>query len=671
MSPITALTAIYSLGIAAGRFLPVELLFICLLIVALIFMTSFLAASGKEFKALLILIVFLGGIAAFQHSSLSSPKFHFRRAEPNPVIRLATAIKDKLIAGEQRTMEEPFASLLGSIIFGSAASPIPDELQDKYRVAGVIHLLVVSGTQVSIIMSVFLGTFKSLGFSRPLTFLFSTLANALFTIMVGAGPSIVRAAVMSEAALFAATFGRDNDFYNSLSLSALALLIFDPLTLFNIGFQLSFVATWALFYLAPIIEEKLSSRMPEYLSRAISVSTAPTIATTALTFYDFAQVSFVAVFTNFLIVPWVEVTVVLGFASTVIGLFLEPVAYVINNTLTLMLMMLNSIIFFFSGLPFACRYFAPPHFIFILLYYAVLIWGAEKLRKNEKFRFNRALIACVIIVIALSSFFGHAFADKNKLTVSVIDVGQGDSILIESPAGRTMLIDGGDTKNKAGRFKVLPYLHSRGVNSLDIVMLTHPHDDHVGGLVDVLNNMKVSLVLDSGQPHTSPAYLKFLKLVQKKKVPYKLGRAGQVIDLGGGVSAHVLWPADKLLTGTQSDLNENSIVIKLEYGKTSFLLVGDLGAEGEGKLLKMGKGLKSDVLKVGHHGSKYSSTQKFLELVSPRYAGISVGAGNTFGHPNDKTLYKLEMLGSGVLRTDKLGDIVFTSDGENIQVKHR
>jgi competence protein ComEC len=602
------------------------------------------------------------------------------RSFGNPLIRLSVFIKNKLVSVIQNSSKEPYSSLLGSIIFGSQASPLSNELQDNYRTAGVIHLLVVSGTQVSIIASVILSFCKFAGLSRIAKLSAVTAVNVLFAVVVGAGSSIIRAVVMSEAALVANVFERETDFYSSLSLSAFILLVFDPRNLFDTGFQLSFVATWALFHVAPAIEEMLKNSVLKPVSAALSISIAPTIATTPIILYNFGQISFVSVLSNFVIVPWVEMTVILGFASTLIGIVFLPLAYVLNNVLTVILMILNGFVCFFAGLPYACRYFKPPHLAAITAYYIMFIYMVEiiKGRVNININFNKLKPALIIsaLLFSLLLFWGHSNAAQD-LIVTAIDVGQGDSILIEAPSGRKVLIDGGGKQeigsstipkeDQVGRSIVVPFLRKKGINEIDLLILTHPHDDHVGGLPYVLEKIKVDQVLDSGQPHTSRGYKKFLKLINDKHIPYRLARAGQVIDLGGGAKGYILHPSEPFIRGTISDLNNNSVVMRLVYGQTSFLFMGDTAFEGENRIMSLGYDLKSDVLKVGHHGSATSTSMSFLEAIRPEYAVISVGAKNKFGHPNPGTLERLETIGAKVYRTDLNGSVVFRSDGNRVR----
>jgi competence protein ComEC len=314
------------------------------------------------------------------------------------------------------------------------------------------------------------------------------------------------------------------------------------------------------------------------------------------------------------------------------------------------------------------------------MYYIILTAGVEMIRGRLNIRLKtiKAAILVILLLFAVPFFWNYSHA-AGDLTVTFIDVGQGDSMLIEPPSGRKVLIDGGGRQENsslkaigkedpAGRSIIVPFLRKKGINELDLVILTHPHDDHVGGLPYVLEKIKIGQVLDIGQSQTSRGYYRFLKLIKNKKIPYKIARAGQIIDLGDGVRGHVLHPSEPLISGTESDLNNNSVVVRLEYGKTSFLFMGDTAFEGEDRIISSGRSLKSDVLKVGHHGSRTSTSVGLLEAVRPEYAVISVGARNKFGHPSRETLRKLENYGVKVFRTDLDGAIIFKSDGQNLSI---
>lgn len=253
-------------------------------------------------------------------------------------------------------------------------------------------------------------------------------------------------------------------------------------------------------------------------------------------------------------------------------------------------------------------------------------------------------------------------ATNGTLEVHFIDVGQGDSILLKY-GDKCMLVDGGPTV--AGP-AVSDYLRRQGIGTIDVLVSTHPHEDHIGGLLTVLNDFPVKVVYDSGQPHTTQTYEEYLNLIDRKNIRFKVPVRGDTIDFAPGLAVDVLSPPQGGIGG--GDLNENAIVLKVTYGDTSFLLAGDAGSKAEADMLASCTDLRSDVLKVGHHGSKYSSSAAFLKAVDPQVSVIEVGADNVYGHPAPETLARLGAIGSRVYRTDRDGTVVVTSDGRGIIV---
>jgi competence protein ComEC len=269
----------------------------------------------------------------------------------------------------------------------------------------------------------------------------------------------------------------------------------------------------------------------------------------------------------------------------------------------------------------------------------------------KKSNWSRLLQIAVLLFLAVSS----VTASEN-LTTHFIDVGQGDSILLQFNE-KNVLIDGG-TQEMGPRVET--YLRSQGVSSLDLLVSTHPHEDHIGGLITILKDLPVKQVLDSGQPHSSQVYEKFLTLIDQKNILYNVAQRGQKITLDKDLMIDVLSPPPTLFSG---DLNQNSIVLKVTYGKVSFLLMGDAGTEAESSIISSGYDLESDILKVGHHGSSSSSSTAFLNDAKPAISIIEVGAGNDYGHPTQKTLNALQSIGSKIYRTDTDGNIIISTDG--------
>ncbi|MDZ7672808.1 MAG: MBL fold metallo-hydrolase [Halanaerobiales bacterium] len=269
--------------------------------------------------------------------------------------------------------------------------------------------------------------------------------------------------------------------------------------------------------------------------------------------------------------------------------------------------------------------------------------------KNVK-KYN-VLILLIILVLSFTTL-----SAANQLKVHYIDVGQGDSILIEVPDSYSMLIDGGP-KSEAN--KLVSYLEKLRINKINYVVSTHPHTDHIGGLLTVLNDFEVEKIIDSGKIHTSQTYEDYLTLIDTKSIPYKLGRKGDKIYLGEAEFT-VLHPDN-----TELDINNSSIVLLMKYGKTRFIFMGDSEREAENEILSSNKVIRAHFLKVGHHGSNTSTSKDFLEKVSPQVAIIMCGSDNSYGHPHIETINKLMEKEIKVYRTDKNGTIILSTDGNS------
>ena len=243
-------------------------------------------------------------------------------------------------------------------------------------------------------------------------------------------------------------------------------------------------------------------------------------------------------------------------------------------------------------------------------------------------------------------------APGNSLQFYFIDVGQGDATLIQTPDGKTMLIDGGETDTG-----IVSQLQNLGVQRIDLMIATHSHSDHIGGLVQVLQSFPVAKVVTNGQPHTTSVYEHFLDGIAAAQAEYVEVKRSDVISLGG-IDFRVLNPANN----NNPDLNENSVVLQFTYGQTTFLMMGDSGADTEAALLSAGLPLKADILKVGHHGSTSGSTPAFLNVVQPKIALYSAGINNQYGHPAPQTTVALATVGATVFGTDKNGTIIITAD---------
>ncbi len=274
----------------------------------------------------------------------------------------------------------------------------------------------------------------------------------------------------------------------------------------------------------------------------------------------------------------------------------------------------------------------------------------------------------VIVVLALTCLGLPATPSSatSLLRVTFLDVGQGDAAWLNTPDGWDILIDGGP---KSAGPELVAYLQAHGVADIEVMVLSHPHADHVGGLVAVLDNLEVDLVLSNCQDYPTSIYQTFQELVSAKGIPLTCVTDGDSFVWGAHLTAVALHPPEPLMSGTGSDVNNNSLVFRISYGTIDFLFTGDVESEAEAVVLLGGPALDAGVLKVAHHGSNSSSTMAFLSAVGPQEAIISVGATNPYGHPSSAVLQRLREAGATVYRTDLHGNILVEADGTSYTVR--
>ncbi|MFC1517819.1 DNA internalization-related competence protein ComEC/Rec2 [Candidatus Margulisiibacteriota bacterium] len=583
--------------------------------------------------------------------------------------RILNSINQKCFQIHEKTLPKPYDALLASLIFGNTTNPLPDHLNEQYLRTGVIHLLVVSGAQVALLLTTFSKVCGIFHLTRVQTFVFSTLFNLFFVLLTGAGPSISRAGLMAEFALLGQLAGRPQSFYHTLSLSALSLLLLNPFYLFHIGFQLSFMATFALFYLAPLLESKLKP----WLGRAsgpLSISISPLILSSPLVAFYFNRISLVALPANLLAMMIVEILVVSGFLTTILGLVgLYPLALFLNQGNYLLSVLLNKVIAFLASFQFSQVNILAPNLLLLIGYYIFILFWAGPMQKNLKFKKKHLLFIALFLLIL--SIWGLAFSSGKKLfndqlRISAIDVGQGDSLLIETPRHKKYLIDGGGYTK--GDQSVTNYLAVSGINHLDGIILTHAHADHLDGLIPLINNLKIDWIITSGFKSNYAAYKKFMHMIKKKKIPCHITNYGQKTTLDKNIVLHILHPSTPYISGTHSPENDNSVVCRLVYNNFSMLFTGDCAEAGEHRILSKPVNLKSTILKAGHHGSRWSSNTKFLDAITPDLAIIPCGKNNRFKHPHKETLERFKQKKINVYRTDIHGNILIGTDGYSYKI---
>ncbi|SDF75022.1 DNA internalization-related competence protein ComEC/Rec2 [Sporolituus thermophilus] len=558
------------------------------------------------------------------------------------------------------------AAILTGLVFGGYEG-IKKEVIADFAATGIIHILSVSGTHIALAAGVALWLGRVLRLRPRFSAALAAVTVLFYMMLAGLVPPVVRSGLMGLTALAALAAGREQDAPTALSLSALAMLAVQPALLYDISFQLSFAATAGLVFLYRKTLTVLTSFLPGVLAGPFAVTLAAQLGVLPFLAWYFNTLSLSAFLANLIIVPLVEGVVILGLAACLVSLFTGWGAKVLLALCGLAIGAVVQLAAFLAAMPGGVVYL-PPFTIWAgLIYYFFIAWVygyrfgilpslPAVVRQWPQAVAVAGLVAAVCLAVALWY--------PRPVRVHFIDVGQGDATLITTPHRRAILVDTGGKSGDVDGFDVgeqvvLPYLRHHGIRALDYLILTHGHSDHAGGAAAIAASLPVRTALVAQEERISPAMQAFLR--GKKAAVAVPAFTGQNIIIDGVSLTVVHAPVGGAAR------NEASVVVRVDYGRHSFLLTGDLEKAQETVLVASGLAPCS-VLKVGHHGSKTSTSPEFLAALSPQYAVISVGYQNRFGHPHPETLARLDSQGVKVYRTDRDGAVLFTTDGKTLTV---
>jgi len=588
----------------------------------------------------------------------------------------ATDLRIALEESLQRSLPEPEASLGAGIAFGRDAY-LPRDLYDDFRTTGLAHLVAVSGSNVSLVGALAFFTLTPLVGRRwaitPAAFLIVS-----YVLVAGMSGSVVRAGIMALVFLGGAALGRQQSSLPALGVAAIVMTAVQPEAAQDLGFQMSLAATAGLIVFGPWIRYlldrgldavRLQGAVPGVVVQAAALTLSATIATVPIMWVNFGQMSLVGPFANMVAGPIFAVTFVLSLLTAVVGLFWADGGWLLGLLAYYPLAGLVWLGESAATVPGAAVSAPEVSGTFALGGYAVMgaaAWPAYRYlaparpprkRGSAAKSVRRLTVAAGAGALMLSAIPVSVLpmGGPGELTVAVLDVGQGDAILVTTPGGKSVLVDGGPSGIELARElgAVLPHWQRR----IDIIVLTHPDEDHVGGLPQILRRFGTGAVVDSGVENATPGYENYAARSTERQVL----AAGDVFTLDG-VTFDVLWPPE----GYESrQLNNHSVVLRISYGEVTILLTGDLEG-GALRSLIQAADVRADILQVPHHGSKTTSTE-FLDAVGAQAAIISVGEANRYGHPAPVTLEALE--GTPTLRTDKDGRISITTDGTSLRLR--
>ena len=588
-----------------------------------------------------------------------------------PVLtKLGMGLRKRIIETIDKSLPKQQAGLLNGMLIGYRGG-LDKTVQSAFSDAGLTHIMAVSGANVAFIVMPLLFLFKKIGIRQRIANVMVIFILIVFVYVTGFSPSVLRAVIMAVTMLAAQILRRETDVYTSISFSAILLLLFNPFTLFDIGFQLSYGATLSLVAFSGSIREKISRLpIPGFISDVLAVTLAAQIGVLPITVYYFNKISLISLATNLLVVPFTQIVTVLGFAMVILGQINLLISVIIGYANTVFLSFILFVCRLSTRIPLATIKVITPPVILIVLYYLLLLYifkFREKLPYKVRTRNCILAFACIIAVYVFISLL------PGELEVVFIDIGQGDSAFIRTGRGTTALIDGGgnsvqmgDDGSNVGEMILIPFLLDYGVTDLDVVVATHGHDDHIQGLIPVLKEFKVGNLIVPDCPYKDELQ-KLVVISEEKGVNVIACGKGDEIELDRHTRFEVLHPKEGFSI-TESPLNNNSLVLKLVYGNTSVLFTGDIEEDAERLMLDDNADVNADVLKVAHHGSDGSTTREFLEAVSPKAAVISVGKNN-FGHPGERVLTDLKEKGIRIFRTDERGAVILKSNGKEIRIK--
>jgi competence protein ComEC len=614
----------------------------------------------------------------------------------NPLTLQVEGWRDHIRDFLNREADARTSSIFKALVLGQQGD-IPEEIKEYFILTGTAHLLAISGDQFGIVA--LLSFSLLIWMLKRSEYLLLTLdvkkwaagltlpCIVLYAFIAGGGISVIRAAIMVITFLFSILLRRERNLLHTLALAAFLILLFSPPSLFDVSFQLSFLAVLSILYLIPAILEEFKQggislllktswkkNILKYMGLSLLVTGVAILGTAPFVALHFNRFSPIGFFTNLLTIPWVGFLIVpLSLSASIFSFFFTPLAAFLMNINGFITLILLRVLAFFASIPYASFFVSTPTYFEIILFY-LLLFSIVHLRKGKKIRYTFVGL-CIVLVLDLA-FWNFKDLFQKDLRLTFTDVGHGDSILIEFPKGKKMLIDGGglyEDRFDIGKNVIAPSLWKKKIRRIDNLALTHPDPDHLKGLIFVASQFSIGQFWDNGFQTGSEPYLQLNKILKEKKISTQSLNDGTPTQIINGVEISVLNPpagySMQWKGRNVSDLNNSSLVLKLRFKNVFLLLTGDIGKEAEERMLRKGYPLRADILKIPHHGSSASSSPLFLEKVKPSYAILSVGERNIGRLPHPEVLKRYQQLGISIFRTDRQGAITVVTDGEHIDIR--
>ncbi len=610
----------------------------------------------------------------------------------NPLLKRIYGWREEIRLSIVHGLSDRSSAVLQAMIIGATGDLTP-ELRDKFTAAGVTHILSISGSHLGFVtLLIFFITRYLLTHLPYRLFLrmtihttpskiaaFITLPPIIFyTFLSGGEVATIRSLIMAIVFLSAILIERDDDPINTLVIAALLALIWDPQGLFDISFQLSYTAVLSMIIAVSRLsemnnDENVSGERGKWRRKLIlflMLTVSSTVSTAPIVAHYFNQITWVGLLSNIIIIPYAGFTVVpIGLLTSCLGLILNvdviPLAMLNELLLTIFLRLID----FFAAFPLSVIHTPSPGIIFIFLLYLFFI--SLLFLKDRWAKMLSVISISSVVLIAGCSLFSKGNYGTTRVTF--LDVGQGDSALIEFPGREIMIVDGGGTFSGTfdiGRSVVAPYLWNKGVRTIDYMVLSHPQTDHAEGLVYLLDKFHVGEVWTNGMK--SPATYSFDRIIQDKGIRHLKVNRNMEDKIIGGCSIRILNPPLFLSESQISNLklsNDLSVVMRIACKDKSILFTGDIEA---GRMREISSGnsfLNSTVIKVPHHGARGSVENRFISSVNPDIAVISAGYQNSYRHPSPEAISAYNEIGSAIYRTDLDGAVILAAENGKTEIR--
>lgn len=597
-------------------------------------------------------------------------------------------VKNKIIKNINNKFPEETRGVFLGILLGDKSS-IEEDVRQNFADSSLSHILAVSGTHISYVVICISVLFKKLKLNKNIRKVLTSLVLFMYLYLVDFSASATRAVIMSNIVILQMLFYRKQDTITTIAFSSIIILINNPYSILNIGFLLSYGGTIGIILFVNRIsiesKEDFFQRFKSYLKDICIVTISAQTIIMPIIIYYFNTISFTFIISNIIASLIIGPIIMIGLVIIVISFFKIPIISLIIRFYNILIVILVRTADIISKIPMSKIYLKTPTTLEIIFYYSVvflialLIYIKKSNRKFIKktiqidiynlknfFINNRNKVLIFISIVSLISI--TSIKIPKELKINFIDVGQGDSCLITTPQNKKVIVDsGGSESYDVGKNVLLPYLLDKRITKIDYIMISHFDTDHCKGFEYVLENIKVKNVIISKQSETSENFKQIMKIIRKKRINLIIVQKETKIKIDNFTTVDILSPQSENIA---DNMNDNSIVAKFEAYNFSILFTGDASEKIEKELIKEKINLKSDILKVSHHGSKTGTSEEFLKSVKPKIALIGVGENNKFGHPTEDVIKRLTENKVKIYRTDRNGEIsIKIKKNKNIKIK--